>query len=165
MKTPHLLLAAGNSHKLRQNLTGILDAAGLALIDKEITSNVVGLFHLGELHFDFSQTLSKQHWRQRISRLYYGAYNVTRSLRFAYEGHYSQESTDHKKVAILPKDFPTTATYENKLSALRDDRNLCDYDHTAEEMDLVIPVKDADALVKQLVADARGYLNGRGVPV
>jgi len=165
VKSPHLLLAASNSHRLRQNLVGILDAQTLKLIDDEISKNASGIFKLGESHFDFARTLAKQYWRQKISRFYYAAYNVTRSLRFLYEGHYSQDVTDHKKVEVMPKDFPTTATYENRLSLLRDDRNLCDYDHTCTEADLIISVKDADVLVAQLIADARAYFRRRGVTV
>lgn len=66
---------------------------------------------------------------------------------------------------MLPDDFPNKNRYANRLGVLRDDRNLCDYDHTAKLADLVVGLNDAVDLVQQFLKDAQGYLKGRGVNV
>ena len=164
MKSPHLLLA-GNAQRVRANLVSILDALGLAAIDKEITLNAARMYDLALQHYKFAAQLPGPTWRHKISRLYYAAYHVSRCLRFMTSGEYCQEVTDHKKVDDLPQDLPNRATYANRLTALRDDRNLADYDHTATEAELVIPVAEATALVEQLLGDARSYLKARKVPI
>jgi hypothetical protein len=78
VKTPHLLLAGTNCHKIRNNLTHILDVAAIEAITAEIRLNAAGLFSLGNEHFQFAKGLPKSKWRQRISRYYYGAYNSVR---------------------------------------------------------------------------------------
>jgi hypothetical protein len=80
-------------------------------------------------------------------------------------GEYSSESGDHKKIGDLPKNFPTHASYSNRLAALRDDRNLCDYDHTARCADLSIGVADSVDLVERFLKDTRTYLGQRGVKI
>jgi hypothetical protein len=164
MKSPHLLLA-GNPQRVRANLVSILDALGLAAIDKEIYLNAARMYDLALQHYNFATELPKSAWRHKMSRLYYAAYHVSRCLRFMTSGEYCQEVTDHKKVNDLPQDLPNRATYANRLTALRDDRNLADYDHTATEAELVIPVAEAASLVEQLLRDAHAYLRDRKVPI
>jgi hypothetical protein len=86
--------------------------------------------------FSFAARQNNRWWRQKISRLYYGAYNVSRAVRLCVSGEFSDDSTDHKRIGDLPADFPNQALYKNRLNSLRDDRNLCDYDHTARAADL-----------------------------
>jgi hypothetical protein len=165
MKTPHILLATSNAPRMRKNLEAILDAKALAAIDQEITSNVAAMYSLGSYHYSFAMGLQASDWRQKVSRLYYAAYQVSRCLRFHVRGEFHQDVTDHKKIDELPVGFPKQATYTNKLGVLRDDRNICDYDHTAVESDLVHTVTDSAALVSDLLTDAKTYLNSRGVSV
>lgn len=165
MKEPHILLVSSNWQKIRKNLEQILNTSELAKIDAEIDRNAVGLFRLGEVHLAFAVGPAKVSWRQCISRLYYAAYAVSRSVRFKESGHYSTESTDHKRVQGLPVGFPDINRYSNQLAVLREDRNLSDYDHSAEEGDLLIPVSDAIVLVTEFVRDARSYLGGKGLSV
>jgi hypothetical protein len=80
-------------------------------------------------------------------------------------GDYSVDSSDHKKIESLPDDFPDKNKYANRLSVLREDRNLCDYDHTAKLADLVVGANDATVLVQQFLKDAQGYLMQRGIRV
>jgi hypothetical protein len=163
VKPPHILLASSNARKLQKNVEHLLDAAGRRAITSEIAKNVVGLFRLGEAHYQFAVGLPATEWRQSISRLYYAAYNLVRSVRLDAQGVYSTDGAEHKKVDDLPADFPSLAIYQNKLPLLREDRNLCDYDHTAVAADLV--VADARDLVTQLLDDARAYLRGRSIHV
>ena len=162
MKSPHLLKAANNVHRLRENLTNVLDAGGLAAIEAEILANVTQLYRLGRGHFLFAVRQNNRAWRQKVSRLYYAAYNASRAVRLCVNGEYSTEIADHKKIEHLPDDFPRRNTYANQLSVLREDRNLCDYDHTADSRDLILSIEDSQSLVTSFLADARAYLTKRG---
>jgi hypothetical protein len=165
MRTPHLLRAASNVRKLKENLIHLLDDAALAAIGSEISANIVQLYALGRNHYRFAVRQNNRSWRQKISRLYYGAYNTSRAIRLAVNGDYSTDSSDHKKIETLPDDFPRKSIYSNRLGVLRDDRNLCDYDHTVRIGDLLIGVDEAVELVQQFMTDAQVYLSNRGVDV
>jgi hypothetical protein len=164
VKTPHLLLA-GNCHRVRSNIAHILSAHSVQALDDEIAANARALITLGQQHFTFAGSLSRSQWRQTVSRAYYGAFGVVRGIRLYVDGHYSTENAEHKKIDALPMDFPNRATYSIQLPVLREDRNLCDYDHTATEDDLAISRDDALALVDNLIDDARRYLEARGLTI
>jgi hypothetical protein len=163
VRTPHLLLAAPNLRRLQANIVHIVDAKAMAALDAEICSNVADLYRLGRQHYLFAMRQNNAAWRQKISRLYYGAYNGSRAIRLCVQGDYSTDATDHKKIGDLPDNFPNRETYKNRLNTLRDDRNLCDYDHTARSGDLSIGVKDSILLVTDFLSDAHGLLKQRGV--
>jgi hypothetical protein len=165
LKSPHILLAAGNLKKLKLNLVDVIDDNAIQAIEEEICCNAAKLYLLGKHHYIFATKQNKNAWRQKVSRLYYGAYNVSRAVRLCVSGEYSGESGDHKKIGDLPKDFPTRASYSNRLTALRDDRNLCDYDHTARCADLSIGVAESVELVDEFLKDTRAYLGQRGVKI
>ena len=165
MKTPHLLRASANVRKLKENLANVVDVAALAAIETEIGINVSQLYALGRSHFSFAIRQNNHSWRQKVSRLYYAAYNVSRAIRLCVNGDYSTDSSDHKRIDTLPDDFPDKNRYANRLTVLRDDRNLCDYDHTATLADLLVGINDAVDLVEQFLRDAQNYLKGRGVTV
>lgn len=141
----------------------VVDAGAISAIETEICVNVAQLYVLGRSHYHFAVRQNNRSWRQKISRLYYAAYNVSRAVRLCINGEYSVDSSDHKRIETLPDDFPNRNRYANRLGALRDDRNLCDYDHTARLTDLVVGVNDAAELVQQFLKDAQGYLKRRGV--
>lgn len=84
-------------------------------------------------------------------------------MRLSVYGEYSTDVSDHKKIETIPRDFPNQNTYSNRLGILREDRNLCDYDHTARMTDLILTPDDAKDLVEQFLVDARNYLRARGV--
>ena len=165
MKEPHILLLNKNVGELRRQLAGILSAKSARAFDAEIKENVVQLFKLGEEHYRFASNVHGSHWRQIVSRSYYAAYNISKAIRLMVNGHYSKEVKDHDHVGHLPDDFPNKSTYANKLGLLRDDRNLCDYDHTAFQTDLSATVGDTLRLLEGLVTDARKYLRERKVKV
>lgn len=110
-----------------KNLAGILDKPELEKIRNEINSNVIGLYRLGESHFAFAKSIKAGEWRQKISRLYYAAYNVKRAVSLKHDGSYTTDSTDHQKVDLLPETLVKHALYKVKLKNFRDDRNLADY--------------------------------------
>ena len=162
LSSPHLLLASSNSHKMLKNLRHILDAGACDAIQNDINLNVRQLFNLGESHYMFAKQLDIEHWRQRISRFYYGAYNVRRAIGLHHNGSYGTEVDDHKKT-LLPDELNNHSTYSNKLGVLRDDRNLSDYDHTSVESDLVNTQNDTELFVTSFIDDAKAYLVSRGV--
>lgn len=164
MRSPHLL-NLGNARKVKENLSGILDVAALDKVEAEIVANTIALFNLGRSHHYFALRQSPRYWRQKISRLYYAAYNVSRSVRLFVKGEYSTEVKDHQNYDNLPADFPTRARYVNQLAVLREDRNTCDYDHLCHASDLVLGSPKATALVNDFVHDARNYLRGKGLNV
>ncbi len=112
LRTPHILLASSNSMKLLENIKHILDANAYQAIQDEINENVKALFELGQSHYSFAQNLNKKHWRQRISRFYYGAYNVRRAIHLHFNGVYNTDITDHKKFDVLPESFPNSKYYK-----------------------------------------------------
>lgn len=163
-KSPHLL-AAANVRKLHSNLVTVLEQAALDAIDAEIQVNIGQLYSLGRSHFLFAIRQGNRDWRQKTSRLYYAAYNVSRAVRLCVNGEYSTDASDHKKIEVLPDDFPDKNTYANRLAVLREDRNLCDYDHVASRSDLVWSVEDSAEIVEKFLRDAKKYLRGRGVGI
>ena len=128
MKTPHLL-NLGNPRKVKDNLSGLLDATALGLIESEIEGNTRALMVLARTHYRFAARQSAPNWRQKVSRLYYAGYNAARALRLYVNGEYSTDVKDHQKFENLPNDFPSRSRYINQLAILREDRNTCDYDH------------------------------------
>lgn len=165
LKEPHVLLASSNTQKLLRNIAAVIGQDAVKKIQDEIDRNARGLFHLGEHHMAFAGGIQKTEWRQRMSRLYYAAYNVKRAISLKHDGAFSTDSSDHKKIDELPKIFPNHAVYSVKLRNLRDDRNLADYSHLEQEADLLIPVEDAETLVTEFTADARTFLKDAGLNV
>ena len=162
MKSPHLL-NLGNARKVKKNLAGILDPASLDRLEAEIQTNVVALLALARRHYHFARRQAGQNWRQKISRLYYAAYNAARAVRLYVSGEYSTDANDHQKFGQLPKDFPSRAQYVNKLAVLREDRNTCDYDHMSTASDLVLGSTSSLTLVRDFMADTTAYLQSKGL--
>lgn len=164
MKEPHLLRASANPRSIKRNLGHILDPQALAAIENDIAENARGLLALAEDHLSHAGRFRKQKgWRQAISRLYYAAYNAFRAVRLYTDGHYSTDGSDHKRLNTLPSDFPERETYANRLQTLREDRNLCDYDHAATVSDLIASRQEHAALVSQFIADVKRYLSTKGL--
>ena len=130
-------------------------------IEDEVNTNVAGLFALGVEQYNFG--INQTEWRQCISRLYYSAYSISRAIRLSVDGIYSTESSDHKRIAQFPDNFPNGAKYSVQFLILREDRNLADYDHTALESDPTISTEDAKILLTGYVEDSTKYLKSRGV--
>jgi hypothetical protein len=165
LKEPSILLAGSNCQKLIRNVGYVLDAAAMALLQREIERNVAALFSLGDDHLSFAQTIAARQWRQRVSRLYYAALNVKRAVTLNHSGDFSTDVSDHKNISDLPSGFPNANTYGTRLVNLRDDRNIADYSHLSSETDLIITPADAQALVIAFRDHARAYLQSRGVQV
>jgi hypothetical protein len=163
LKSPHLLLASSNPRQMLTNLSHILDRNACDAIQSEIDANVQLLFSLGESHYMFAKQLTRQHWRQRVSRFYYGAYNVRRAVSLHESGSYSTDVKDHAKTQ-LPTELENSDTYKNQLHVLRDDRNLSDYDHTAIEDDLVLTQSEVETLVFKLSPAKASRKNKKIVP-
>lgn len=163
IKEPHLFNAGSNPLKLIRNLEAILSPAELDKVRQEIVSNVIGLYRLGESQCEFACGLPTTHWRQRVSRFYYGAYNVRRAVVLRHDGSFSTDSSDHKNIHNIPDKLQNSEMYKSKFGTLRDDRNLADYNHLAIESELVLSQSDCELLVKAFLSDAKIYLNSEGV--
>ena len=74
-----------------------------------------------------------------------------------------QRIKDHTKFDKLPKDFPNRARYINQLAVLREDRNMCDYDHMATASDLALGSTISLTLVRDFIADTTAYLKSKGL--
>jgi hypothetical protein len=146
-----------------ENIRHILDVSAVTAIENEIEKNTKELFALGEEHFNFAKHTSKFHWRQRISRFYYGAYNVRRAIPLYHNGTYNTDSSDHKKIDQMPTSLNNFDTHKIGLRNLREDRNLSDYDHSASESDLISTQDEYEQIVTDFIDDARTFLKDKGV--
>lgn len=163
LSEPHILLASSNHKKLLKNLSGILEPEELQKIENEIIRNCQLLYSLGESHYSFAISLPLTQWRQNISRLYYAAYNFKRSLTLMFDGGFSTDASDHAKIENLPVTINNSELYKARFKNLRDDRNLCDYSHSAVEADLLSTVEESRRLVTSFRNDVREFLGSQGV--
>lgn len=155
-------LDAGNHHKISRLYSVILDPPELLKIEDEGKSHTKMIYELGINHYNFAIKIAKRQWRQRISRLYYASYNVSKSVRFDWDGVFSKDPKDHSKIGELPDIFPNRATYGNELKNLREDRNSSDYDHLTKAGDLLKTPNDYQLLVLSFLRDAHDHLSQRG---
>lgn len=162
MKTPHLL-NLGNPRKVKENLSGLLDAAALQLIESEIELNARGLLALARNQYRFALRQTRPNWRQQVSRLYYAGYNASRAVRLYVHGEYSTDVKDHQRFDKLPNDLPNRARYANQFAVLREDRNACDYDHLFMAGDLALGTQAATELVRDFLDDIVVYLRNSGL--
>lgn len=163
LSPPNLLLAASNPLKMIENLSHLLEPNELGKLTNELDRNVIALFALGESHYSFAATLINKDWRQKISRLYYGVYNVRRAVVLKHSGGFSTDSSDHKYVDQLPDATSNKQSHIVNLRALREDRNLADYSHLATATDLVIAPDDALKFATQFISDCRQFLLQNGL--
>jgi len=162
MKSPHIL-RAGNPRRIRDNLVGIVDQPGLDAIEDALCQNVRELYALARRHYTFAKRLNPPDWRHCVSRSYYSAYTAARAVRLYVKGEYSTDVKDHQRFWELPADFPAKDRFANQLSILREDRNLCDYDHTARAADLVLGRADSLALAGEFLQYTKAYLGQKGL--
>ena len=148
-----------------QNLNHLLEQAEIAKLTAELDRNVVQLFTLGQSHFAFASTLTDRDWRQKISRLYYGVYNVRRAVALKHSGTFTTDSSDHKNIDQLPDSLQNRESHINNLKALREDRNLADYSHSATITDLVATPDDVQRFAAQFIEDSRQFLLQKSVTV
>lgn len=165
IREPHIFRVSSNPQSLVTNLAHLLPEAELDKIRAEISANIRDLYALGQSHFQFARRLSPAAWRQKVSRLYYAAYNTRRAVNLCWNGSFSTDSSDHKELHKMPDELPNVVVYRAKLVTLREDRNLCDYNHLAKESHLVIPVLECLSVVAEFRRDARSYLKSKGVRV
>ncbi|MFZ6642928.1 hypothetical protein ACO0LL_24630 [Undibacterium sp. TC4M20W] len=162
---PHIFIASANPAKLIRNLSGILTEAELDKIRTAVNDEAKGLFALGYSHFVFAKSVDRANWRQKISRLYYAAYNIRRAISIVDGGIFSTDSSDHQKVNELPQMLNNVSIYSLKLKNLREDRNLADYSHLAIESNLLISQDNAQSTLEEFVEDAKAFLAQKGIHV
>lgn len=165
LNTPHILLASSNPSKMLTNLAHILNEAELKKLRAEVDNNVIALFRLGYEHFIFARALPDKNWRQKVSRCYYGAYNVRRAVALNHNGSFSTDSSDHKNVDQIPAEVSNSESHKIGLRDLREDRNLADYSHMATQSDLVKTVLQITEFTEQFVADCKTHLETKGITI
>ncbi len=165
LSSPHLLLASSNPMKMIQNLNHLLAQQEIDKLTAELDRNVTALYALGQSHFTFASNLPNSEWRQIISRLYYGVYNVRRAVTLKHSGAFSTDSSDHKNIDQLPAGILHREAHISNLRNLREDRNLADYSHLAAVTDLVMSPADALMFSQQFIADSQNFLLQEGVAV
>lgn len=163
LREPHLFNAGPNPLKLVKNLEGLINAAALDSIRQEIDRNVALLFQLGVSHYNFACGIARNEWRQRISRYYYGAYNIRRAVALKNSGLFSTESSDHKAIDQIPSEIPNSSAFKVRLGNLRDDRNLADYSHLAVVENLLVTPDEWESFVCDFMSSARDYLQSQNV--
>lgn len=160
---PSRLLEVGNTRKLIEVLRSYVSVETIQALELEIEVQTGKLFDLSMFHYRFAINQNRYDWRQRVSRLYYASYAASRGVRLFVNGHFSTDVTDHKKVGLLPNDFPNHARFSNKLEILREDRNSADYDQAARAFDLVLGTSESTELVRDFLRATKTYLSGRGL--
>lgn len=160
--SPHVLLI-GNPYSAINNLQGILVERELEKIRIAVRKEVQLLYSLGQEHFDFAKSISHTIWRQKVSRLYYAAYNTRRAVQLQDSGKYSTDVSDHKEIDTLPQNINNRTIHGSMLKQLREDRNLADYSHHGKVADLFTTTQDLEEIVKNFLDDCKSYLITAGI--
>ena len=160
--SPHVLLI-GNPYITINNLKEVLDETALERIKDAVKHEVRLLFQLGLEHFVFAKSIDRKHWRQKVSRLYYAAYNIRRAIQLQDSGKYSTDVSDHKDIDNLPTSLNQRTIHGSMLKQLRDDRNLADYSHSGREEDLFATTLELEAKVEEFLADCKDYFKKAGL--
>lgn len=160
--SPHVLLI-GNPYSAINNLQGILVEEELEKIRVAVRKEVKLLYLLGQDHFQFAQSISHTFWRQKVSRLYYAAYNTRRSVQLQDSGKYSTDVSDHKDIDNLPQNLNKKTIHGSMLKQLRDDRNLADYSHLGKAEDLFATTQELEEMVENFLTDCKTYLITAGI--
>ena len=161
MRDDHLLQL--NPRKVIKCLRTIVSADQLDAIEAALRDNVRQIIGLAQAHLRYAKaSAGPSGWRQRVSRGYYCAYITSRAVRLEEAGTFCGDVSDHKKIGELPDDFKDLARWQEFLTKFRADRNLADYDHTANESGLEMRSHDYLAKAEEFLKEAKIYLNNRG---
>lgn len=160
--SPHVLLI-GNPYSTINNLQGILIENEIEKIKSAVKKEVQLLYLLGQDHFHFAKSINHSIWRQKVSRLYYAAYNTRRSVQLQDSGKYSTDVSDHKDIDNLPQNISNRIIHGSMLKKLRDDRNLADYSQNGNVDDLFATTQELEEQVEQFINDCRTYLTASGI--
>jgi uncharacterized protein (UPF0332 family) len=161
MKRDHLLDL--NPRKVIRCLRPIISADQLDAIETALRQNVGQLIRLAQAHLRYAKaSAGSSGWRQRVSRGYYCTYTASRAVRLEVDGTFSTDASDHKKIGELPKDFNNVARWADFLTKFRADRNLADYDHTAQETELELRSRAYLSKAEEFLNETKKYLRNRG---
>ncbi len=155
-----------NLQKVVSCLGGILLPAEIEKITTELYRNVRQALRLSEGHLRSARGAKTQGmgaWRQVVSRGYYSCYCASRAVRLAKTGVFSTEVDDHKRVGDLPDAFPDHAIWADILTKFRADRNLADYDHTAQPRSLEYSPQQYLTHAGKFLEEVKRYLRSEGI--
>jgi len=160
------ILELGNHAKARQILRQLAGALDFGWYDAAVFDVARRWVLLGECHLRNAKARAAKprEWRALVSRTYYAAYNVSRSVRYVVTGSVRLDVKDHQEVGELPDDFPDRALWSTFLVDLRKDRNLADYEPWKDmRMGLSHRPSESVRKVAVFIRTAKAYLRGRGV--
>lgn len=162
------ILELGNHAKILQVLKHIAGRSNLNWYDARVREAARHWFLLAAQHLRIARRLSSRprDWRAVVSRSYYAAYNVSRSVRYLVHGFVKFDGSDHTIVGDLPADFPQRASWSTFLVDLRKDRNVADYAPWTGMLSTLsqLPEFSLDR-VEQFVKESKQYLRARGIKI
>ena len=159
------ILAFGNSRKIETHLADVIGPDATLLISEEIAKQSSKIFALGVSHYNFAKTCPRHHWRQKVSRLYYACYNSSKAIRYYKTGVFSSDVGDHKKIDVIPDNFPEKERFKSQLGAFRTCRNQADYDHLVKASDLAFTTKEIFDVTKEFLLLSKKYLIENGCEI
>ena len=108
------------------------------------------------------QLLAANDYRDAASRFYYAMYHAARAVVFF--TNVGDDNQAHEALpGSLPGDFPTAATWGNRLKTARDNRNRADYDpFPAGTAFWRVVATNLSAEVDTFIDVARQYLRSKG---
>ena len=114
------LLAAGVSLEKRTGYS-------ISILRGKAVGDRLGLARFILKNAEHALTQAVPSYRTAVSRAYYSMYHAARALSFFSNG--GDDYEEHSKLpGNIPKDFPSRASWENKLKRARLERNRADYD-------------------------------------
>lgn len=159
------ILEIDNHAKVSQVLNSIAAGADLGWYNQEVKKTAQRWLRLGTGHLLVAGHLVSRprDWRSAVSRSYYGAYNVSKCIRYCVTGFVRFDASDHKLVGDLPNDFPDRGSWSAFLVELRQDRNFADYEPwEATKSQLSHAPKESVDRVREFVRASKGYLRKKG---
>lgn len=165
MRNKSILDVTKNAREAISCISGLVSDESASQLRGEFDRHVIGLVELAREHLLVAKSLPRSRWRHKVSRGYYCSYHAKRALRLYVSGHYSTDSSDHKKVSDLPDDFPSKESRKRRLNDLRTDRNTADYDHDANEDLLIIGVAESVVFSESFLSDVLEYLTRCGLEI
>lgn len=166
-KRPHIL-ELGNHAEVLRLLKKMAGKSKFNWYHDNVRETGRSWFLLAAQHLRVAHRLDGQprNWRAVVSRSYYAAYNVSRTVRYLVNGFVKFDASDHTIVGDLPKDFPQRALWSTFLVDLRKDRNIADYEPWAGvRATLSQEPRITLDKVKQFTKESKEYLRTKGIKI
>ena len=122
-----------NHAEFEATLVSLTMNGDLPILQSHVYAVALKWFDLARMHFvDASAVDASVNPRSVYSRAYYAAYNASKAVRYVVFGFVSLKGDDHKKVAVLPGNFPDVDYWVSQLPLLYEHRLRADYDNWSD---------------------------------